>query len=224
MSQALCLVLTDVVVPTPTVYAPSRSWLEIRFDLFSQFDATTPEKYDAWISELYHLYPNVIVTLRGDCSNNELTEARYLCYKHWLELGVPFLDIDYSEPFRDLLLSPNNNTRFILSHHIYDYNGELISLQSVIEKTLTLHPYLCKLAILCKDSQQALELLSLYKSYSSLLIFAMGRSGGFTRIAAPFLGAPYTYCSYSGKELAPGMPSAKLARKLLALWEDEKAQ
>ena len=48
----------------------------------------------------------------------------------------------------------------------------------------------------------------------------MGAVGGFTRLAAPYLGAPYTYAAYN-EGVAPGLLPASLMQEIFNVWDEE---
>lgn len=224
--HSLCLVLSEASSPAPEAYPPATTWLEIRWDKIG-----TPPT--GWIEALHHSYDKVIYTLRH-CGTLSDT-ARAHCYGAWIAQGVPFVDIDYQEPFLKELLNgwAASPTRLILSRHIWEYSGDLNLLRAELRAMLALRPYICKLAVLCQTAESAAELLSLYREFrptstntpptddsAHLLIFAMGAVGGFTRLAAPYLGAPYTYAAYN-EGVAPGLLSASLMQEIFNVWDDE---
>ncbi len=210
-AHCLCLVLSEPSRPDPVVYPPHTTWLELRWDKIG--DAPT-----GWLEALRSAYDKLIYTYRGDATS---ATARAQHYAAWIREGVPFVDIDYQEPFLKRLLDEwgDSATRLILSRHIWEYTGNLNSLRSALGVMETLHPYLSKLAVLCQSAEEAAALLSLYNDSHHRLIFAMGGVGGFTRLAAPYLGAPYTYAAYS-EAVAPGLLPAPLMQQIFDAWDD----
>jgi len=226
MRPPICLVLTSCEVPDTQKYPPSDFWVEVRFDCIAGFNCHSPEKHDAWLASLLKLYKNVLITFRPQSRVEQQNEVRYLCYCHWVKMGVPYIDVDFYEPFTEELLAlckhQEGRTQIILSHHIYQYDGNLAKIRHIIREMKKYNPVFCKMAVHCSEAMQALELLSLYKEFPHDLIFSMGREGGFSRIAIPFLGAPYTYAAYSDS-IAPGLLPADLLLAIFDWWDKHNA-
>jgi type I 3-dehydroquinase len=208
MYPPICLVLTSCEIPDAQKYPPERTWLEIRFDYLSEFDYHAPEKLDAWITSLLSVYDKVILTFHAQSCKEQKNEIRYLCYQHWIELGAPYIDISFHEPFSEELMAlckqEKYQTQVILSHHIFHYSGDLQKVRHILREMKKLSPAIAKIAVLCTDVHQAVDLLTLYKEFPHDLIIAMGLHSFFSRFALPMLGAPYTYAAYS-TSTAPGL-------------------
>ena len=138
MRPPICLVLTSCEVPDTQKYPPSDFWIEVRFDCIAGFDCHSPEKHDAWLSSLLKLYKNVLITFRPQSRVEQQNEVRYLCYCHWIKMGVPYIDVDFYEPFTEELLAlckhQEGRTQIILSHHIYQYDGNLTKIRHIIRE------------------------------------------------------------------------------------------
>jgi len=62
-----------------------------------------------------------------------------------------------------------------------------------------------KIATMANNAKDNALILSLYAEYDNLIAFCMGKLGMITRVAAPVLGADFTFVAYSKKEAtAPG--------------------
>jgi len=221
MLPPICLVLTSCESPDPRLYPPEHFWIEVRFDCLSDFDYHAPEKHDAWLLSLLEVYDKVIITFRSQSCMEQKNEIRYLCYQHWIKLGVPYIDISFYEPFAEELLAlsraKKSRTQVILSHHIFQYDGNLLKVRHILREMKKYQPAFSKIAVLCAETAQAVELLSLYNEFPHDLIIAMGREGGFSRFAIPYLGAPYTYAAYS-ESTAPGLLPIALLRPVFDWW------
>ncbi|MBK8180705.1 MAG: type I 3-dehydroquinate dehydratase [Planctomycetes bacterium] len=87
-----------------------------------------------------------------------------------------------------------------------------------------------KLVVEARDTDQALEVLELLEAPGdgaadpgTLIAFAAGEPGRFTRIVAPILGSPLTYAAWEGRDgdvdrAHPTAPGQKTARELRAAW------
>jgi len=66
-----------------------------------------------------------------------------------------------------------------------------------------------KLAVTANSPADCARIMSLYEHHDNLLAFAMGETGKITRIAAPFLGAEFTFVSVDeANKTAPGQLTA----------------
>ena len=63
---------------------------------------------------------------------------------------------------------------------------------------------LVKLACQANSQADSARLLSLYENYKNILVIGMGAQGAITRIAAPFLGAPFSFVAGKAGKTAPG--------------------
>ncbi len=215
---ALCLVLTNDTTPDTAIYPDETTWLELRLDLFTRQPSPIVDiAKHPWLKTLLCNYSKIIITYRSLSNNSNSILLAEQCYRNCLSSDtIPFVDIDYHELFTAKLLAefaPEHN-RIILSEHFYSYNGDLELIRNTIRKLQQHQPYLCKVAVLCHDAHEAVQLLTLYEEFDHLLLFAMGEIGSFTRIAAPLLGAPYTYTSYTSDAVAPGMLPAHLMQQI----------
>lgn len=217
---ALCLVLTNDTTPDTAIYPDETTWLELRLDLFTRQPSPIVDiAKHPWLKKLLCNYSKIIVTYRSVSTDSSTLQFAEQCYRNCLlSASIPFVDIDYQEPFTPKLLTDfgSQHNRIILSKHFYTYNGDLELIRNTIRKLQQHQPYLCKVAVLCHNAQDAVQLLTLYEEFDHLLLFAMGEIGSFTRIAAPLLGAPYTYAAYSSDAVAPGMLPAHLMHQIYA--------
>ena len=224
MLPPTCLVISSYDIPDPNEFPPSDVWLEIRFDLFNEFDHHAPERQDSWLEAVIKVYDKVIITLRAPSWGEQRNEIRYLCYRHWVEFGVPYIDISFHEPFSEELIAlceeKGLQTQIILSHHIFDYNGNVQHVRHILQEMKKQNPFFAKIAVMCSKAAQAVELLTLYKEFPHDLIIAMGREGGFSRFAIPYLGAPYTYASYSSIPV-PGLLPISLLKPIFEWWNNQ---
>ncbi len=215
---SLCLILTEPLVPDPMIYPAATTWIEVRWDKIG-------EATSGWESRLRNTYDKLIYTYRGGGGGGEDKSSdvrRRQCYAEWIAEGVPFVDIDVQEPFLEEVLGTwhGSRTRLILSRHIIAYTDDLDLLRTEIRRMLCYQPYLCKVAVLCSKAEEAAALLSLYQEFERLLLFAMGNVGGFTRLAAPYLGAPYTYAAYGRERVAPGLLPSPVMQAIFDAWDE----
>jgi 3-dehydroquinate dehydratase type I len=142
----------------------------------------------------------------------------------------PLLDaVDAGFQFVDVELSTNNlgdaldklrerGAKIILSSHDPSKTPSRLELESTLAKMLANKPDICKLVTTAQtmaDNLRVLNLLEERHTAMPLVCLAMGKQGMWSRILAPFYGAPFTYASIEpGKETAPGQPSISELRQI----------
>lgn len=172
------------------------------------------------------LYPGIIFTFRFSEKDKESALEQYLAA---IKNGVRFVDVDISSPkpflkkIKDTITADGGNTKLILSTH-----PENTPSLDDMEKTVLLcqkeGASIVKIAPLAQNLEEASRVLRLYhKGFArgSVLAFARGEAGTFTRIACTGLGAPFTYCC-SGSPIAPGQLSYEEMSRLLGKAEGIK--
>lgn len=171
---------------------------EIRLDLN---DYSTDE-----IKCIFSVNNRLIATCRRGRYSDE--ERTYILIQA-IESGVAFVDIEYesSRSFKKELLScaREHYCRIIISYHNYQYTPSKQVLQNIIDECLCMGADIVKIACKVDSIDESARILSLYEENKHLVAIGMGKKGKITRLAAPFLGAPFTFVS-SGedKETAEG--------------------
>ena len=75
----------------------------------------------------------------------------------------------------------------------------------LLDRAFQLGADIAKIACAVRGAGDCARLLALHEGRNDVVALGMGPLGGVTRIAAPFLGAPFTYASLlRGRETAPG--------------------
>ncbi len=104
----------------------------------------------------------------------------------------------------------------ILSYHNYKQTPDLNSLEEITRRAFSMGADIAKIAVYAHSTPDAARVMELYKLFnpSTIVAFAMGRAGAFTRMLSIDLGAPFSYCSLSDNETtAPGQLTARQMRK-----------
>lgn len=137
-----------------------------------------------------------------------------------VEGGAAYLDIESSTSRLDQVIETFRKTgaKIILSHHNYSRTPRLSELKSTLAKLQKNNSDLCKIVTTARSLEDNLTILSLLKTNrrnNSLVSFAMGKPGVWSRILSPFYGADFTYASLKrGLETAPGQPSISELRRI----------
>ena len=159
------------------------------------------------VAELVGVARRAIVTCHSDNSKEIYLAA--------IEAGVWAVDMELESPeefLTELILKAHaRGTKVILSHH----HSSTPSLQELIaeaQRALNLGADIAKIITTATSTAEGLAPLELYKHFApqSLIAFAMGLHGAFSRRASLLLGAPYTYVALDREHTtAVGQPTAE---------------
>lgn len=211
MHPKICLTIGNITYDEALKHLNNVSLAEIRMDLL---DFSGKQ-----FSSLFSQDKCVIATYRSD-SNFELLYSKY---KRAIEFGCTCVDIDINVPevYRDKIadLAHSMNRKVILSYHNYEKTPGHRDLMRLIDKMRTSGADIVKLACMAISTEDCSRVLGLYEKYTKLVAFCMGEIGKITRLAAPMLGAPFTYASIKGKEVAPGQMSYGEVESILKMME-----
>jgi len=187
---------------------------EIRLDLIDLLEKE--------IETLFYQNIKLIATCRpGKYSDSQ----RKAILKKSIEAGAAFVDIELeaSDDFKTeiVTLAKKKKCKVIISYHNYDNTPPKGELDQVIDWCFSSGADIAKIVCKVNHISDNARLLSLYEQDKEIIAFGMGEKAKFTRIAAPFLGAPFTYASVStGKETADGQIDKATLAKLLEMLEN----
>jgi 3-dehydroquinate dehydratase-1 len=136
--------------------------------------------------------------------------------------GARFVDIELeSAPRFGGALIPSARARsckIIISHHDDIATPDRPRLEELVEACFAAGADIAQIACRVRTRTDCARLLSLYDSGRPVIALGMGRQGLITRVAAPLLGAPFTYASADGgRPTADGQIEWARMRDLLAL-------
>lgn len=108
--------------------------------------------------------------------------------------------------------------KVIISQHDYSRTPSQASLKTTLVRLRKHEPNVCKIvttAQLPRDNLTILDFLDHNHAGPSIVCFAMGKAGLWSRVLAPFYGSSFTYASLSpGLETAPGQPTLDTLRRI----------
>jgi 3-dehydroquinate dehydratase type I len=108
--------------------------------------------------------------------------------------------------------------KIILSHHDHFRTPNPSGLARVLSQLQKHEPDVCKVVTTAKSSEDSLSILRFLEENhraKPLVGFAMGRTGVWSRLLAPFHGSAFTYASLArGMETAPGQPTISELRSI----------
>ncbi len=162
-------------------------------------------------------------TLVATCRKGELTDQeRHGHLAMAVFSGAAYVDIDTGtdDSFRTELirLARSKNCRVIVSYHNFDATPSYNDLAEIADQCIQKGGDIAKIACMVKSEEDVINMLSLYNLDMQLISVGMGDMGKITRVAAPYLGAEFTYASYEpGLEAAAGQISRDDMKKIFDL-------
>ncbi|GHT11343.1 hypothetical protein AGMMS4956_04240 [Bacteroidia bacterium] len=204
MSAKICVSLANIGFEECLAAMQKYSLVELRLDLLSLEQEQ--------ITTLLQQKCPTIVTCRAD-QHNDTERLQHLLFA--IDAGATYVDIEFESAikYRQLLIerAQEKGCRVIISYHNFDCTPSKKELQNVVNQSITMGADLVKLVTFAHHSNDAAGVMSLYETCYPLpfIGFAMGEAGKITRIAAPLLGAPFTYAALTnGNATASGQLTA----------------
>ena len=169
---------------------------EIRIDLLSlrKNELTT----------IFSQHKNLIATYRTNDDFAQMEKVLTLA----MSIGCAYIDIDINTPeyYRKKLIETarGKGCKVILSYHNFTETPSTNDLEKVVNNLFELGANIAKVACKANTPSDCARIMGLYDNAKNLVAFCMGEIGMITRLAAPILGAPFTYAAIDSKETAPG--------------------
>lgn len=159
----------------------------------------------------------LIATFRPGKADDAMRMEALICA---IDAGAAYVDIEVesSDAFRKVVVEKARELgcRVIVSYHDYKRTPPPEELRQIVEWCFECGADIAKIACASGSQRDNARLLGLLDSDRSIIVTGMGDAGKITRIAAPLLGAPFTYASAeTGKETAPGQLDTKTLKRLL---------
>jgi 3-dehydroquinate dehydratase I len=169
----------------------------------------TPEE----IRRIFSLPPALIATCRPR-PGTFTDEQRKMTLLTAVVAGADYVDIEMEagDEYKNELIQTARlqECRVIISYHNDECTPSKKQLEDIIEQCFSGGADLVKIACRVHSHSDAARILSLYDypgrlHLGNLIALGMGEKGKITRVAAPLLGAPFTYASpAAGNETGPG--------------------
>jgi 3-dehydroquinate dehydratase-1 len=172
------------------------------------------------IKKIFSLPHRLVATYRpGQVSN--IQRERILSAA--IESGATYVDIEIesNQPFKKRIkkICADNDCKLILSYHNYKCTPIRKELENIITTSIVEGADIAKIACLVQSAQDNAEILSLYKNpdlEGKIIAIGMGEKGKITRVAASFMGAPFTYAAINPEmETAPGQLDSKTLKEII---------
>lgn len=176
------------------------------------------------IEQIITGHPNILITCRIANSSKEYASEQIT---HSIIRGAKYVDIELEAPdtYLEYIKSyaKANNCKLIISYHNFKETNSIEELIKIYDLCLRKGADIVKIVTTAHNISDAVRTLSLYKTdkylthnNGSLVAFAMGEAGKFTRYLCLALGAPYTYIAYNKESAtAPGQYTKAEIEQLL---------
>jgi 3-dehydroquinate dehydratase type I len=173
--------------------------VELRFDLLKETPGT-----------IFPMVPKgikVIATCRPGDSFSE--QERISLLSESVVCGADYVDIEIESGHTDITTMREHTLRhgcaLIISWHDFKNTPDIEELAGILSSCYEKGADVAKIATFVNTELDMINLLSLYKQPGRKIVIGMGRKGVVTRIAAPLLGAEFTFAAASHKGgTAPG--------------------
>ena len=203
LSNKICVSLGGMPFERCLQLASAWPLVEVRLDLIHQID---PEKIELLAGQCRQW----IATCRP---GNLTDDGRFELLKAAIRSGATYVDIEYEaeSAYHQLLinLAGKHQCKVIISYHNFESTPDADILNRIIRHSIVMGADFVKLAVTANFPADSARIMSLYEQHEHLVAFAMGEAGKITRIAAPFLGAAFTFASVDEAHLtAPGQLTA----------------
>ena len=173
-------------------------YAEVRMDLL--------DLSDSQLQGLFSIKQKTVATCRPGKHD---THERLRLLKSAIDAGAGYVDIEFEaeELYREELTNyaHEKGKKVILSYHNFEMTPSAEELQEIILKSRSMGCDIVKIATMANSGRDNSVVLSLYKDFDNIIAFCMGKKGMISRVAAPLLGAEFTFAALSSRNAtAPG--------------------
>jgi len=167
------------------------------------------------IGQIFSLPSKLIATCRPNPGIRGEAERKNLLLSA-IEAGAAYVDIEIEAEVdfkKEIMRAARlKGCRVILSYHNYENTPPKSKLEAVIARCFSEGADIAKIACQVHSQPDNARILSLYdikinkkSNNQQIIAIGMGEKGKVTRVAAPLLGAPFTYAAPSPRsETGPG--------------------
>lgn len=138
--------------------------------------------------------------------------------------GARYVDIEIEADDKLLHLikehAEEKGVKLIISYHNFDKTPSVKELENIIRESRLKGADIVKIATMAKSYEDSATVMSLYSKNKDIIAFCMGKEGLITRVAAPLLGADFTFAAFDETNVtAPGQLSFDKMEKIYQLME-----
>lgn len=211
----VCLSIADVSADEAMNILSRVNLAELRLDRIN-FD-----KKD--IKRLFSTRTKTIVTYRQN-EKTDKNERKDILIEA-IKSGASMVDIEVenSDDFKNEIIetAKKNKSTVIISYHDFEKTPVIRELEQILNWCFESGADIAKIACQANNAEDAARILALYSFGKPLISIGMGDAGKITRIAAPLLGAPFTYASLvKSKQTAPGQIEADKLESIIKMIQE----
>jgi 3-dehydroquinate dehydratase-1 len=194
----ICVSLANINFQECVKAIGKAEFAEIRID---QLDLSEEQ-----LKSLFSIKKKSIAT----CREGKFDDAhRFELLKLSIDAGAGYVDIEYESKadYRKELVAyaRAKHVFVIISYHNYDKTPSTKELKDIIEQAVKWGASRVKITTMATVQSDCARVMALYEKNKNIIAFCMGQIGTITRIAAPLLGADFTYAALESKlATAPG--------------------
>jgi 3-dehydroquinate dehydratase-1 len=197
----ICVALADMSYEQCLERVQNEAFVEFRFDLLNLGPIQ--------VSELVRHAKRSIATFRPPKADTGMRRDTLILA---MQSGADYLDIELEAEtsYRDELLKEarKQGTEVIVSHHDFDRTPPATELRDIAEACSAAGADVIKIACRANTYEDNRVLMAAYRYGKRMVVIGMGEMGRITRVAAPFLGAEFTFAAPDeGLATAPGQLS-----------------
>ncbi len=175
------------------------------------------------VEDIFSLPVKLIATYRpGKISEKERKDFLITA----VEAGAAYVDIEIEaeDSYIKIIIEAarKRECKAIVSYHNFENTPAKTELPAIVGRCFDRGADIAKIACRVLCEADSARILSLYDcpagAQGKIIALGMGEKGKITRVAAPLLGAPFTFAALSpGQKTAPGQLDIETLRKILDL-------
>ena len=163
----------------------------------------------------------VLATCRPTPARSEEERIALLC--RTVDWGAKWVDIEIESPASSkqvLRDATAGRAELVISYHDYTRTPVRYELETIVQRCFDEGADVAKIACTVNSHKDAARIMGIYSHFTSLVAIGMGDLGRITRVAAPLLGAPFTFASTDVlHKTAPGQLTTAELKDLYAIME-----
>lgn len=207
----ICVSLGNISFDEAVKIAEESEMIELRADLLN----FTEVQYTA----LMNSSSKLVFTCR---KKKELEVDRKSLFSMALAHKVEYIDLEIEsadellEWLKEEMLG--KQTQLIISYHNFERTPDSKELNVILKNCFKLGADIAKIACMVNSDEDTVNLIKLYRRQGKKLILGMGEKGMLTRVAAPVLGAEFTFAAANKESAtAPGQLTVDEMKELFKI-------
>jgi 3-dehydroquinate dehydratase-1 len=171
------------------------------------------------VQEIFSCGAKLIATCRP---GNISEDARLDLLKTAINAGAAYVDVEFETDYgfkQEIITAAlSKNCHVIISYHNFTSTPSREQLKIIANQSFDMGAHVAKIACMVQKPEDNASLLSVYEPGKRIVSVGMGELGKISRIAAPFIGAEFTFASATDEfATAPGQISHTKLRTIIEL-------